>query len=339
MTTAVLAPATVGAGTLRRWARWTPLAGVGVVWPFVGGAVLGEVGATYAVQVVIAVIAVAGLHVLVHWSSQVSLAHAALLGVGAFVTARANADAGLPLPLAILTGVAGAVVVSLFLGVPALRIKGFALALVTLAFGVAASRWLFVQHWLVPQVSGLPLRSQTMLGLDVTRSRALILPYGLLATGVVLATALIGNSALGRRMRMSAHDEEVAASYGIDVAAHKLFAFVFAGGCAGLAGALTDVSIGRVGPGAFTSQRSVLLLSAVLLGGAGSVAGSVLAAASFTLLPLVPGAGRYLDLIAPLSILLIVTVSPAGINGLTRTARRVGRGVGHRSDASPGERR
>jgi branched-chain amino acid transport system permease protein len=309
------------AGSLRRWSRWLPTIALATAWPLLAAAVLGEVAATYAVQVAIAVIAVAGLHVLVHWSGQVSLAHAALLGVGAFATARANADAALPLPLSILAGVAAATAVSLMLGIPALRITGFALAVVTLAFGVAASRWLFVQHWLVPQVSGVPLRSHTLFGLDVTRSRSLIVPFGLAASGVVAATAVIGASALGRRLRLSAHDEEVAASYGIDVPEHKLFAFAYAGACAGLAGALVDVSIGRVGPGAFTSQRSVLLLAAVLLGGAGSVAGTVAAATAFTLVPLVPGAARYLDLLAPLFILLTVTVSPAGINGLTASLR------------------
>lgn len=321
MTALAVSPAVVDGTTAVRWSRWVPAAAAGLVWPLLAAAFLSEVGATYAVQVATVVIAASGLHVLVHWAGQVSLAHASLLGVGAFVTARANTDFAFSLPLSILAGVVGAMLVSLVLGVPALRIKGLALAVVTLAFGVAASRWLFVQHWLVPQVSGIPLRSPTLFGLDVTRSRALIVPFGLAASGVVAATVAIGGSALGRRLRMAAHDEQVAASYGIDVAAHKLFAFVLAGGCAGLAGALIDVSIGRVGPGAFTAQRSVLLLSAVLLGGSGPVFGTVAAATGFTLLPVVPGSARYLELLAPLSILLIVTVSPSGINGLITSLR------------------
>jgi ABC-type branched-subunit amino acid transport system permease subunit len=291
--------------------------------PFMLARTLGEVGNTYAIRAIILVLAVCGLHVLVHWTGQISLAQATLMGVGAFATARANTDFSVPLPLAMLVGTMTAVLASLAIGLPALRIKGFALAVLTLAVAFAGTRWLFVQHWLVPQVSGIPLRSTGLLGFDITRSKQLVIPFGLLAVGLVWLTVAMGNSSLGRRMRMVAHDEQVAAAYGINVAAHKLVAFLFAGACAGMAGACTVVSIGRVGPGAFPLRTSVLLLSAVLLGGAGPVAGALQAAISFAVLPaFISGVGKYLDLIGPLSILLVVTTSPAGLNGLAEAATR-----------------
>src|SRR5437660_1542772 len=182
---------------------------------------------------------------------------------------------------------ASAVVASLAIGLPALRIRGFALAIITLAFGFAATRWLFLQTWLAPLASGLPIADRRLFGFDITQSRELIIPIGVIGVGVIALTTRLGSSPVGRALRMVARDEEVAAAYGIGVAAHKLFAFLYAGACAGLAGAFTVVSIGRVGPGAFPVNRSVLFLGAVLFGGPGPLVGPLQAAAGFSAFPII----------------------------------------------------
>jgi ABC-type branched-subunit amino acid transport system permease subunit len=209
------------------------------------------------------------------------------------------------------------VVASLAIGLPALRIRGLALAIITLAFAFAANRWLFIQHWLVPQVSGIPLHDDRLFGFDITRSSQLVIPVGLACVAVVAVTHHLGKSAVGRSLRMVAHDEEVASAYGISVPAHKLLAFSWAAACAGLAGAFTVISIGRVGPGAFPVNRAVLYLSAVLLGGPGPIFNSLQAAAGFAAFPvLFRSLGRFIDLVGPLAILAVVIASPAGLNGL-----------------------
>ena len=288
------------------------------------------------VQIAIAVVAVAGLHMLVHWAGQISLAQVALMGVGAFVTARANADFSVPLPLAVLLGMAGAVIASLVIGLPALRIRGLALAITTLAFAFAASRWLFLQPWLVPQVSGIPLRDQTAVRVrHHPEPRAHHPGRAWCAWSVVALTHRLGSSTLGRSLRMVAHDEEVASACGIGVPAHKLLAFCFAAACAGLAGAFTVISIGRVGPRAFPVHKAVLYLSAVLLGGPGPVFQSLQAAAGFAAFPvLFRGLGRFIDLIGPLAILAVVIASPGGLNGLQRSLHdALGRRRRHRKAA------
>jgi branched-chain amino acid transport system permease protein len=297
--------------------RWRLGLLLGLALPFLCAWRLSEFGNTVAVQMGIGILTAAGLHVLVHWAGQISLAQVALMGVGAFVTARANADFSVPLPLAVILGMLGAVLASLAIGLPALRIRGLALAITTLAFAFAASRWLFVQPWLVPQVSGIPLKDDRLLGFDITRSSQLIIPLGLVCVGVVALTHHLGTSTLGRSLRMVAHDEEVAAASGIGVPAHKLLAFCFAAACAGLAGAFTVISIGRVGPQAFPINKAILYLSAVLLGGPGPVFASLRAAAGFAAFPvLFRSLGRYIDLVGPLAILAVVIASPAGLNGL-----------------------
>ena len=309
---------------------------VGLAVPLVCARAFGEYGNTVIVQAMIFMVAVAGLHVLVQWTGQISLAQAALMGVGAFVTALANANFSVPLPLAMLLGVLGAVVASLAIGLPALRIRGLSLAIITLAFSFAASRWLFLQTWLVPQASGIPLADHTLFGFDIAQSKQLVIPVGLLTLAVIALSARLGTSATGRALRMVAHDEQVAAASGISVPSHKLFAFVFSGACAGLAGAFTVMSIGRVGAGSFDVSKSLLLLSAVLLGGPGPLLGPLQAAATFAAFPIVlRSIGRYIGLIGPLSILLVVVVSPAGLNGLAHHFESAVFGLGHQRRPPP----
>lgn len=294
----------------------------GLAAPFLCAWWLSEFGNTVVVQMCIGILIAAGLHVLVHWAGQISLAQVALMGVGAFVTARANTDFSVPLPLAVLLGMAGAVVAGLAVGLPALRIRGLALAITTLAFAFAASRWLFLQAWLVPQVAGIPLKDDRLLGFDITRSRELVIPVGVACVAVVALTHRLGNSALGRSLRMVAHDEEVASACGIGVPAHKLAAFCYAAACAGLAGAFMVVSIGRVGAQAFPVDKALLYLSAVLLGGPGPIFNSLQVAAGFAAFPvLFRGLGHYIDLVGPLAILAVVIASPAGLNGLNQAMR------------------
>lgn len=291
---------------------------VGLALPFVFSRAFGEYGNTIVVNAAIAMIAVAGLHVLIHWAGQISIAQVAFMGVGAFVTTRANTALHVPLLVALLCGVLAAVVASLAIGIPALRIRGLALAITTLAFSFAASQWLFLQPWLVPQVSGVALENTSLLGFDITQSKELVIPVGVATIGVLVLTSYIGSSALGRSLRMVAHDEEVALSYGISVAAQKLIAFLYAGACAGLAGAFTVFSIGRVGPPAFPVSRSIVFLSSVLLGGPGAIWGSMQAAAGLAVIPFVAvGLGQYVDLLGALGILAVVVISPAGLNGLS----------------------
>jgi branched-chain amino acid transport system permease protein len=291
---------------------------VGLVLPFVFSRAFGEYGNTLVVNAAIAMLVVAGLHVLVHWAGQISIAQVAFMGVGAFVTTRANTALNLPLLLSILCGVGAAVVASLAIGLPALRIRGLALAITTLAFSFAATQWLFLQPWLVPQVSGVALDDSSLLGFDITQSKELVIPVGIATVAVLALTSFIGSSALGRSLRMVSHDEEVALSYGISVPVQKLIAFLYAGGCAGLAGAFTVLSIGRVGPPSFPFGRSIVFLSSVLLGGPGVIWGSMQAAAGLAVIPFVAvGLGQYVDLLGALGIIAVVVVSPAGLNGLS----------------------
>lgn len=130
----------------------------------------GEYGNSIVVAACIAVIVVTGLHVLVHWAGQVSLGQVVFVAIGAFVTARFNVDFGAPLALAVLAGVGGSIVASAIVGLPALRVRGFALAIVTFALGLAAESWLYLQPWLLPSSTGEPLRATRLVSFSIADS-------------------------------------------------------------------------------------------------------------------------------------------------------------------------
>ena len=296
---------------------WVPLGGLVVAAPLA----LSDYGNSILVAAAVYVIAGCGLHVLVHWTGQISLSHAAFVGIGAFGTATLNQSHGVALPLALVGGVLAATLAAGIVGLPALRIRGFELAIVTMAAGFAADRWLFLQSWLVGDFQVRNLEERSLFGFDVERPSELAIPVCFVMVVVLFATTRLGRSSLGRGLRVVAADERVAATYGINVGIHKFFGFLYAGACAGAAGAVYCLGHSRgLGTEEFSPALSILLLSMVLVGGTGSVTGSVVAAAGVGALPVVfGGLGRWLGLVAPLGLLLTVWQFQGGLNEQFRT--------------------
>lgn len=277
----------------------------------------GDESLTYLLTACSTVIVVCGLHVLVHWSGQVSLGQVAFIGVGGFAAANLSAELEAPLWLAALGAVVAGCAASLLIGIPALRIRGFPLAITTLAAAYAADRWLFRQEWVAGQGIGVGFNDDRFLGFDTAEPGSFLLPVAAITVLVVGLTARLGSSAVGRSMRMVAADDEVAASYGIHVGAHKLLAFLLAGGAAALAGAFAAMSLGRSTVEMFPVQQSIVYVSAVLMGGRGSVKGSVIAGASLVLVPEILHFGRYSTLVGAVALVLAVRFFPGGINEAT----------------------
>ncbi len=316
----------------RRWAAWpvepATLVRIAAFAGFVAlaSARWSDETNTYLVTACTTVLVAAGLHVLIHWSGQVSLGQVAFIGVGGFVAAKANADWGMPTWSTLLVAALAGCAASLVLGLPALRIRGFPLAITTLAAAYAADRWLFHQEWLAGSGIGIAYTDLDLVGFDTTDPGAFLVPIAVLTGLVVVAVSWLGRSALGHSMRMVAADEEVAASYGIHVGVHKLLAFVVAGSTAALAGAVSTMGLGRASVEMFPVQQSIVYVSAVLLGGRGSVRGSVVAAASLIVLPELFDAGRYSTLVGSVGLVLAVRFLPGGINSLAAHRRGPRRG-------------
>jgi branched-chain amino acid transport system permease protein len=267
--------------------------------------------------VLITVIGALGLHVLVNWAGQLSLAHAAFVGVPAFVTAQISAEQGVSpihlLPLAMLVGAAIAVLV----GLPSLRARGLQVALVTLAAGVAVDRFLFTKTWLVGAGGGVATGEPRLGPVTFTTTRSL---YGVVAvalTGAVVAMYLLYRSKLGRALLWVRGAPDAAAAAGIPVARFKLLAYALSGVFAGLAGNLTVVWVQRLAPQAFPLQLSFTFLLIVVLAGRGLVWGVVAAAAMLDGSPrFISGADAAIAYSGPIALIYTLTRNKAGLTGV-----------------------
>jgi branched-chain amino acid transport system permease protein len=236
----------------------------------------------------IAAIGAIGLNILVGFTGQLSLGQGGFLAVGAFSSALLAGRAGLPLPLAIagavlVTAAAGAIV-----GLPALRLRGLYLAIATLAgqeiieFTIRRWRWL---------TDGRGYLEAPPLGLGGWRVQHAAFErtwywviLGAAALGAIAARNLF-RTALGRSF-MAVRDQEVAAqAVGVDLTRAKLTAFALSSGYVGLAGALTAHYTEIVTWERYTLDVSVLYVGMIIVGGLGSIGGSVLGAAFFMLVP------------------------------------------------------
>jgi branched-chain amino acid transport system permease protein len=288
---------------------------------------LSDYGNNIVVAAAASVIIVSGLHLLIHWTGQISLGQVAFVAVGAFVTARANGSWGVALEPAILLGAVAAAGASAVIGLPALRIRGFPLAISTLAFGFAVDQYLLQQDWFSGGFRGLAIDPDAhLLGWSVENGRQLVVPVVMLAALMVLVTAWLGRSAAGRALRLVAADENSALAHGYPVGALKLAAFLYAAFCAGLGGGVMAAALGRVAYGTFSPQLSIGYVSAVLLGGEGAVWGSAAMGAALGAMPIWGGAslGKYTTLVSSVGILTMLVMSSGGLNSSVRAARHLG---------------
>ena len=212
--------------------------------------------------------AVVSATILTGWAGQLSLGQWAVAGLGGLVGVRAYAVLGVPFWLAFLVAVVVGGIAAALVGLPALRLQGVNLAVVTLAFAVTCTSWLFQQSWIKP---GQNLRLPTYMTTNVQYVCAFVL------LAVVLGTArLIDASQLGRAIRAVKENPVQAASMGISVVRTKLTAYAITGMMAGAAGFLFVDAIGSGDPASFPPVNSLALLAAAVIGGLGSLSGALI---------------------------------------------------------------
>ncbi|WP_394820736.1 branched-chain amino acid ABC transporter permease [Pendulispora albinea] len=236
----------------------------------------------------IAAIGAVGLNILVGFTGQISMGQGGFLAVGAFTSALLSSRAGLPVPLSIAAAVMLTASVGVVVGLPALRLRGLYLAIATLAsqqiIEFVIRRW----RWLTGGQGFLDVPRLRLVGLEIPRAHFELTWYAIilaLATLAVLGARNVFRTALGRSF-MAVRDHEIAAAtMGVHVTRAKLTAFALSSGYVGLAGALTAHYTETVTWERFTIDISVQYLAMIIVGGLGSVAGSVYGAAFLMLLP------------------------------------------------------
>lgn len=275
-------------------------------------------------------IMVTGLSLLFGYAGQISLGHAAFYGLGAYASGFL-AKAGVPWLIALAAGVGCAALGGLLLALPSLRLKGHYLAMATLGFG-EIMLFLFTEAESITGGSnglrGIPAASIGPFVADTPLAKYLLV-WGIACALLVLAANIVRHRP-GRALRAIHGSEMGAQACGIDTVRVKVQIFVLSAALGGLAGALYAQYVGFVSPSTFGLHYSLLLITMVALGGAGSVGGAVAGTVLLTLLPyidaIVPGLPREVVTwlqdwesdIHGIVLILVMLFMPGGLAGWVR---------------------
>jgi branched-chain amino acid transport system permease protein len=321
-------------------ARWT-VAAVAVLFFGVIPLALDQYYLSLANLVWISVIGALGLNILVGYTGQVSIGHGAFMSVGAYTAANLAIRLDSPWPVNLLAGGLMAALVGAVVGIPSVRIKGLYLAIATLAGQL-------IIEWTINHVTFISGGVQASIDVPRPRLGPLVLSsqrqmYFFLLVFVVLAivgTLNLVRSRVGRAF-IAIRDQDIAAEIiGIDIFRYKLLAFAISSFYAGVTGVLYTYYLGIANYEQFQLGVSIDYLAMIIIGGLGSVLGSIFGAAFVTLLPIVI---RYameafgglffapqtvLNLIPNLRLMLFgaliiffLIVEPEGLNRLWRNIR------------------
>ena len=229
---------------------------------------------------------VVGLNLLMGYAGQISLGHAAFFGLGAYTSGILTATYGFNPWLAMLLGLVVSGLAALLIGIPALKLRGYYLAMATLGFGIIVYIVFNEAQKLTGGPSGLSgIPSLSLAGFPLNTPRRLYFLIWLIV-GIILAlSANLVNSRLGRGLR-ALHDSEAAAqSLGVNTARLKLLIFIWSALYASLAGSLYAHTLNFIAPSSFGFMFSIKLVTMVVLGGMASIWGSLLGAGALTVLP------------------------------------------------------
>lgn len=280
---------------------------------------------------------VTGMALLFGHAGQVSLGHAAFMGLGAYTCALMTTRFGAPWFLGFAAAGAVAALGGLVLALPSLRLKGHYLAMATLGFGELATLAFVEAEPLTGGVDGFTGIPFPAFGSFELREPSMLywLVWGVVGVALVVSRNMTSLKP-GRLMRALHGSESGAMASGIDVVGIKVRAFVISAAFAGFSGALYASVVGFISPSVFTTGASVTFLAMTVVGGTGSLAGPLVATTLLTLLQyldaLVPGVSReaaqviqsYQGDVYGLAIIVVVILAPSGLAGLFRSLSRGG---------------
>ena len=267
----------------------TALPIVALVLLLAGLAVFPPFATTYWMDVLnrigIAIIGAIGLNILLGFTGQISIGHAAFLAVGAYSTTILEANVGLPFFLAIPLGALITSGFGLIFGIPSLRLKGLYLAIATLSAHFITT--FVIVHWesMTKGVVGLAVPPAMVFGLPLDSDfRIFYVIYALVVPATLFAKNLF-RTRVGRAF-IAVRDRDVAASVmGVSLLRYKLLAFIVSSFYAGVAGGLMAHHSRILFPDSFTLLVAIDYLAMVIIGGMGSIVGSIFGAIFMTLLP------------------------------------------------------
>jgi branched-chain amino acid transport system permease protein len=277
---------------------------------------------------IVLALAVLGLVVLTGWSGQISLGHGALFGIGAYTSALLVVDAGWPQPVTVLVAAAAGLLCGAVAGLPALRVSGIYLALVSLTMATVFPT--AIQHFasVTGGTQGLSVPAFTSWFPSLAPDQWGYYVALAIAAPLFLLVHNLGRSRVGRALRAARDNEIAATAMGVPVARYKIVAFAVSGGLTAVAGSLFILiqPFPYLDSRSFTIALSISLVTGLVVGGARSVAGAALAGLFLDRAPsLVEGVahldGSATNVFYGGLLVLLMFVLPGGIAGVLPALR------------------
>ena len=276
----------------------------------------------------ISVLVALGLNLLAGYAGQISIGHAAFYALGAYTSAILQAKLGLPFLLTMVLAAGFTAAVGYMVGLPAIRLHGLFLAMATLAFGRVVEELLVIPllEPLTHGADGMPVPVAEV-GPLVLKSDTWAFYYLCLVLATVMTWLAVNivNSRTGRAFIALRESEIAAQTSGIDLAKYKTVAFALSAFYTGLAGALYAQAVTFIAPDGFTIFLSVKFLAVIIIGGMGSILGSVLGAITLAVLPelfaKLPGEWGAPMIFYGGALILVIMFMPRGMAGWVNALR------------------
>ena len=321
-------------------ARWT-VAALAAIFIVVAPLTFGTYPLSILNLILIAVVGALGLNILVGYTGQISIGTGAFMSVGAYTAANLITHLHAPFWIAVPAGGLMAALIGAVVGIPSLRIKGIYLAIATLAAQLIIEWTINHVQWISGGVqASVAVPRPSVFGIPLVSERQIYCFLMFFVVLAIVATLNLVRSRIGRAF-IAIRDQDIAAEIiGINIFRYKLWAFAISSFFAGVTGVLESYYLGIANYEQFQIDVSIDYLAMVIIGGLGSVLGSVLGAIFVTLLPIItrlfleqfgavllPGADL-LNVIPNLRlvifgglIIFFLVVEPEGLNRLWRNIR------------------
>jgi branched-chain amino acid transport system permease protein len=291
------------------------LAGL-VAFPFLADNYIIHIGILCLIYSALAI----SLNIIIGLSGQFSLGHVTFYGMGAYVCALLMMRAGLNFWLALAGAAVFCGVFGFLLALPTLKLRGDYVAVVTLGFGEVFRMVLMNAEGLTYGTRGIPgIPVPSIFGFEINSKMRFYFMFLIVLIAVVIFVRRMLNSGFGIAI-LTINDDPIAASaIGIFPTKYKLVSFVIGAVIAGVMGGLFAVYTRFIGPTNFAYSESILMVAMVVLGGLGSIPGSILGATLLTILPeALRSMSQYRMIIYGLAMVVVMIFRPHGIWGMDK---------------------
>jgi len=263
-----------------------------------------------------------GLDIVVGYVGQVSLGHAALFGIGSYTAGVLYFHFGMPIWVNIPAAIVVTAIFGGILALPALKVIGPYLAMVTLAFGTIAQILINEMTWLTEGPLGIKIPKPELMGVPMTKAEYFWLVSAILIVSLIVVDRFV-KSQIGRAFE-ALRDSPIACDcMGVSVYRFKVIAFVISAGFAGLAGCLYAYSEQYISPNTYNNELAVLFLLGIIMGGRKSRLGAVIGAAIIVLLPKLLDDINLFRIVASIIAIVVVVGAGMALSKQVTTARRV----------------